>query len=243
MSAIKAFRLVSSILGVNFLHKRTAIVLQMILLAYSFYQTFIWRFLIGDFPKNFVYVVSDFFQIELFFCLQFLIVLRAFVLRNYQAVILSSIDRYFIEFQENESEKKFLLNIFIIFFVRIVKYVVGDWVTKMYATKQALPEIVLVASDLMFQYYINKLTFFLENISLKLSKGRSLTFYREESVEILEIFWIKRAIKKRYNFEMFLTITYNILQLSFSFYMVCMRIKFNLLDTFGGKIMIKNCSI
>jgi hypothetical protein len=238
MDTLKIFNIITSILGLNFdqlsAPRLVIVIYQVVTLGFGFHVTFFSLFQTFRMPSTSFYFFTNTIQMEVFYTLQVILVLRAIQMRIFQKTIFGKISQLWSEEKKsNEAEKRFIRNFLFIVLIRIMKFVMATGPTKSFAMKQLFPELLIASSDFLFQFYVTKLTQHVKFIRHRLESirelGRQLGFCLGERQQILQNFQIKRDIQKRYSLELFVTIGYNFLQLVICFYFICMRVKFNLL--------------
>jgi hypothetical protein len=181
--------------------------------------------------KKDIYFIIDTFQLELLYVFHVIFVIRAIKKRKLQKQISKAIESN-LSVKNDRSEKKMFFGVLYLVLTRVLKFLVSTSAPALvYMTKAMFSELIFATSDLMFVFYISKITAHLRSIKTKLLwKSQSKVFYKEER-ELLRNFQIKRDIQQRYSFELLLTVSYNFLHLIVSLYYIFMRIRFNLLNS------------
>lgn len=243
MSARKFFNILTNIVGVDFslsfVRNAWVIIYQLGNISFGLYISFYQKFIhLSEYKKN-IYSIIDIFQVELLLIMQIIFLIRALKLKKLQGKILDDI-RSLVEVNSEIStgEKKFLRNFIIIIITRVAKLALQtNVVNRIYFTKTLFSELTFALNDFMFQYYLSLLIDHLRIVKCKLvstKKNDNVELLRKE---LLENFWIKRGIRKRYSFELFVTVLYNFFQLIVALYWIFMRIKFNHLKTTQSELV------
>lgn len=239
MNAHKIFLITTNCMGINFGELSIS---PKIIIAVSI-LTHIWEiFIIIIFPffleretlSHFVFVTIAYFQEQVPYFIQILILFRAFQMRELQSKLSRCLKVKFTQ-QLYRNEKRFLWRVLLIIVVRIVKFSMGQKRSYLfYNTRVTIFEIINTSNDLMFVYYVEMLSEYLEYIDLKIQMMRSHGSFFQIQRDLINVFWLKRDVEKRYSMDLFLTISYNFILNIISFYWVMARIIFNHLKTFSG---------
>lgn len=239
MNAQKIFLITTNCMGINFGELSIS---PKIIIAVSI-LTHIWEiFIIIIFPffleretlSHFVFVTIAYFQEQVPYFIQILILFRAFQMRELQSKLSRCLKVKFTQ-KLYRNEKRFLWRVLLIIVVRIVKFSMGQKRSYLfYNTRVTIFEIINTSNDLMFVYYVEMLSEYLEYIDLKIQMMRSHGSFFQIQRDLINVFWLKRDVEKRYSMDLFLTISYNFILNIISFYWVMARIIFNHLKTFSG---------
>lgn len=239
MITTKIFRLVVNLLGLDysfiFAPVAIMIVYQCTNLGFEFYLIFYDKIVrIGAYKKD-VFSLLYIFQVEVLYVLQIVFIVRALCLRKLQGKIFQAVKPVSNEFSPSE-HRRFLRNVLIILTVRFLKMSSQNGSKSLiFLTKTLFSELVFASSDFMFEFYMLNLVRHLKEIKLKMENMKQDEDIEQFKKQLLENFWIKRNIQKRYSMELLSTVIYNFFHLIISLYWVFMRAKFNRLKTFGGK--------
>lgn len=239
MGSIKVFTYVSNILGLNFVDVSASyvfiVIFQVLALAHGFYFSFYQKFSSWhDFPKD-IYFVIDTFQLEYIYLLEILFVVRALTKQKIQRRIYKSIN-FELTLKDDSSERNTFLCFLLLVSPRLMKLsVAGNSGYFEYMIKPTFSELTMASSDLMFIFYISKLTAHLRHIRAIVERKSHSGSFSVEYRKLLANLAVKHEINQRYSLELFLTISYNFLHLIICLYYVFMRIRFNQLKRVSGE--------
>lgn len=239
MGARKVFTYASNLLGLNFVDVPASYVFIVVVQAYAiisgFYFTFYtkissWR----EFPKD-IYFAIDCFQQEFLYLLQITFVVRALLKWRLQKKISDTINFEF-NTRNDSCERNMFFGFLFLVLTRVMKWAMSDsFATFKYMIKATFSELTLATNDLMFVFYISKLTAHLRYVREKIQTKATTGVFLKEQRELLTNFSVKRAINQRYALEIFLTVSYNFVHLIISLYYIFMRIRFNHLNSLYRK--------
>lgn len=239
MEAKKVFTYISNILGLNFVDVPAPyayiVIFQVCAAFQGFFMTFYWKFsMFDELPKD-IYFFIDTFQLEVLYVLHLTFVVRALVKRKLQKKISDTI-RFSLNANNDASEMKMSFGILYLVLSRVLKLAVSVTVPMLiYMTKAMFSELIFATSDLMFVFYISKLTAHLKLLKLKLLRKNLTKTFENEERELLMNFQVKRDIQQRYSLELLLSVFYNFIHLIISLYYIFMRVRFNLLNSVSRK--------
>lgn len=185
MNCQKIVLFVSNVLGINFAQQRVStswiIIFQLFFTAYGSYFILYSRIKLNYTTD--IYYVMDILELELFFALQFIFVIRAFIKKSLQKNILESIEKK----TNTAGERKFL--VFILLLTRIVKNaIVSDDYARIFMLKTVFIELIFASSDFMFQLFISQLTINLKAIKHNLLISEEKSAIQHARREVLRIF-------------------------------------------------------
>lgn len=235
MTLTKWFLLLTNFFGLNFAKQKVpvkfVIIFQIIIIVYGFYMIVYQRFLFFPKGNKTIFFLVDVFQLDFYFYLQVIFVLRAFFNRNLQRKIINNINS--VKVQSLKCEKKFLVNVLIVVLVRVTKFsiVFQNPISRKFMIKAMFAELTLSMNDFLFEYFVSKLV---ESLRLMKNNLNCQNNFLNVKEEVLRMFSIKRELQRLYSFEILVTTFYNFIQLIISLYFICMRLKFNHLTRFSG---------
>ncbi|CAG9809597.1 unnamed protein product [Chironomus riparius] len=96
-----------------------------------------------------------------------------------------------------------------------------------FLSQTTFAELIYSSNDLMFVYYVELLTEYLDFINHKVQMMRTQNDLKTIRRELLEVFKLKRKILERYSIDIFITILFHFVLSITSFYWVIMRLIFN----------------
>lgn len=240
MAVKTCFLFISNILGLNFTNLlapiKVIIIFQVLAVGYGFYISIYWKISHSkELTKDFYYIL-DTIQIEVVYVISLIFVLRAFWKRSLQGNILSKMERITNCLKNSrESERTFLSFVLLLISSRTLKFLLGRTiVATIYTSKSMFSELIFASSDFMFAFYVMQLRKCLRSL-IDVIQNNNCMITKDLREKLLYLFSIKKDIQSRYAFELFLSISYNFVQLIMSFYWFSMRVKFNRLSTSNGK--------
>lgn len=237
MSESKIFLILTNIFSLNFsrfvLPVFFVAILQVFLLIYGFYMLIYLNlaFYVENMKHVTIYTIMNIFQVEVFYVLQVIYMLRALTRKKLTKEILDSI--FLMNINRKKIERKFIANFAIIVLVRILKILSSF--SSFYMIKMMFAEITMATSDFVFEFYTSALIENCKEIKEKLKLAKDKKRIDEIRRKILQNFHLKRKINKRLSVELFMSITYNYFQVIVSFYWFFMRIKFDRLNNLHGE--------
>lgn len=176
------------------------------------------------------YSITNFYQMVLPFFVQNFLILRAFQRRKIQKNLYNELKPKFTQ-KTDKCERKFLLRILFILFVRILKLGSGRSRSNLIFNAQALfPELIYSSNDLMFVYYVELMVEYLDFINRRILMMRTYKDLRGIKRDILHVFELKRRIIKQYSIDIFITIFYTFILCIINFYWILMRAIFHHLE-------------
>ncbi|KAG5673115.1 hypothetical protein PVAND_003189 [Polypedilum vanderplanki] len=235
----KIFLAISNIMGVNFGNifapVLVIVIFQVLVFAIEFMICFYYPFgIIGWHYTHPIYSAMYAYQTQLPFFMQYFIMIRTFKMRSIQKKLMKELIPKFTQ-KADECEENFLKRFSLIVLVRCVKFLFGIRILfVVFNTQTFLGELIYTCNDLMFVYFVELMTENLKFINCKIQMIRTSREVKIITKELIEIFWLKRDIEKRYSTEVFYTVTYNFILNIISFYWVLMRIIFNHLNGLLG---------
>lgn len=240
MVIVEIFTVVSNLLGVNLSElealKLWIVIAQFFMITFGLYFSYFER--ISTFGKTAkdLYFIIDFIQVDYFFTLQVVIVARTFLKWSFQQRIADGVRQNL----NTKSELSFIRNILVLVAVRIVKFLlVYQPIQYIFMAKDIFSELVLSSSDFMFQLYLTKLRRQLAEIRSITKRSKDDQTIEKIQKKVRESLSLLRDLKQRYSIDLFLSVTFNFMQLIICFYFVFIRLSFNYLRSLDGELILE----
>lgn len=239
MSVHKGFLTATNLMGINFgTLSMSPLIISAFILLMHIWEIFIVIIVPAFFEKedltHFVYIFCSFFQEQIPYFIQLLILYRTFRMRKLQKKLSNKLSVKFTQ-KLHKNEKRFLLRVGLVVLVRVLKFYFGQKRSYyFYNSRVSIFELVYTSNDFLFVYYVEMLNEYLEHIDFKTQMLRSPGGLHQIRRDLVEVFWIKRDLEKRYSLDLCATIGYNFILNILSFYWVLVRIIFNHLKNVSG---------
>jgi len=191
--------------------------------------------------KNFnIYFFIGVYQTVVQLMLQNIFLYRALRMKSLQKKISSQLSGMT---KGRRKEWKFLISFAVIIAVRIAKLLmITGFESRVFIIHLTFAELCCSCNDFLFVYYFDALSERLIKLRVLLKLHQQTNKSRETVLKaIVDNFWIKRDILRKYQLELFLNITYNFGQLVIDFYWIVMRITYGYLNTLNRKFSFKIC--
>lgn len=232
MSAHKGFLIATNLMGINFgTLSMSPKVVGAFILVINVWEIFIVilvpLFLEKEDLQHFIYIFCSIFQEQIPYFIQLLILYRTIRMRKLQRKLSDKLKVKFTQ-ELHKNEKRFLLRVGLVILVRMIKIYCGQKRSYyLYNLRVSVFELIYTCNDFLFVYYVEMLNEYLEYIDLKIQMLRSRGGLYQIRRDLVEVFWIKRDLEKRYSVDLCFTIGYNFILNILSFYWVLVRIIFN----------------
>jgi len=233
MSTRKLFLVATNLLGLNLsrlaLPMRWIVASQIFINSFSIYLT--WNRIV-NWRKISVFFYIGLYQMVVPILMYVIMTLRTLAFRKEQKEVFDVLDS--VPIQNSKKERKFLISLFILIVVRIMKLALAnDWPNVIYVSTPMFSELMHATNDIMFAYFFDSLSDQLQFASRLLMKNRDNSQIVGDI--IIQNILAKRKIQTKFSIELMITIAYNFLQLSISMYWVVIRLLYGYLNVYTGE--------
>jgi hypothetical protein len=198
----------------------------------NFFTVFIIFFKYNPFKSKIIFFnLINYYQILAPAIVQYFVTFRAVKMRKIQMSVEKDLQ---LKFLYNECEKNFVIRFFVVVSIRLLKILTafGNYQYAEFHMQVMFPEIIYASNELLFVYYVELLTDYLEYINYKVKFMRSKKDLKEIRNFISKIFQTKNKIQKRFSIDVLTSLCYTFFLVIIAFYWVLIRIIYNQLKRF-----------
>jgi hypothetical protein len=239
MSVHTIFTVITNLFGLNFYEQKVSLAFVLFLhLVGSFFTVFhiLYASYINNTKLKGIYVFADFVQLGIPFLIKTYFMYRAIRMANFDLRFDGEIRKVYEKSQVKQNERKFLVYLSVgVAFTAVKNLLSKKFTSVMYNSCQILSATVDSASDFIAVFHMRCLS---DHMKFVAEKGR----WKNKEL-IYKIIELKHLIHKRFDVNLFLTISSYFLLMIIALFWVFMRIAFGFLTTVYGKLKTKSFKV
>ena len=230
MSVHTLFIVITNLFGLNFYEQKVSLALVLFLhFVGSFFAAFhiLYSSYINNTKFKGIYIFADFVQLGIPFLIKNYFLYQAIRMANYDLKFNEKVKKIYDPLLVKKNEKKFLIYFLTNVVLTASKLILSRGFNGfMYGLCQVFSALVCSLSDFLVVFHMRCLSDYIKFVTHKKTNNKE---------EIYEIIEIKRLVHKRFDRNLFLTISSYFLLMIIALFWIFIRIAFGFLKTIYGK--------